>query len=188
VTAGPRTWKDVQMAGRNCPVIHQMIALVALHGLTKEQALIEAVLALSEARELLLGQVAELLQQVPVRVPGGERRPVGVPVVLTVPGRGGHLAEAQEAQAAARRAAAAGGGPAHQTAVARLIHSSAQALAAAGIWTVEQAEFGLKRLLNSRLRLDQAMRLMVAYGQLQPDADADTRQKMLEELTNPDHQ
>lgn len=181
MTRGPRTWTDVHLAARNCPVLHQMIALVAQHGLTREEALIEAVLSLSEARELLLGQVAELLQQVPVRLPGGDRRPVPVPVVL-------NLAEAQEAQAAARRAAAAGGGPAHQAAVARLIHSSAQALAAAGIWPLDQAEFGLKRLLNSRLRLDQAMRLMVAYGQLKPDADAATRQQMLEELTAPDHQ
>lgn len=59
---GRKTWEDVLMASRNCPVLHWMVHAVERRGMAREDALIAAVMWFSEDRRRWLDAEVERLR------------------------------------------------------------------------------------------------------------------------------
>lgn len=62
------SWRDLEKRALTDPFVYRMLHLIK-HGLSREQALIETVLTLSNARVELLDRNLELLLSIPPGVP-----------------------------------------------------------------------------------------------------------------------
>lgn len=61
-----KTWSDIEIAALNDPVLQAAVAVVNL-GMSREQALINAVLTLSEIRKMQNEQLLEIIMRLPAK-------------------------------------------------------------------------------------------------------------------------
>lgn len=61
-----KTWYDVEKAALNDPILHAAVTLVRQGSFTREQALLEAVLALSEVNDIQRAQLLTFIMDRPV--------------------------------------------------------------------------------------------------------------------------
>jgi hypothetical protein len=62
-----KTWRDIEEASFTEPILHMVVGLVQLGALTREEALIQAVLGLVSAKEMQRQAIVELLNTRPPR-------------------------------------------------------------------------------------------------------------------------
>ncbi len=60
-----KTWQDIEEAARNEPILHMMVTLVERGDMTREQALIAAVLGLAEIKTSQHAQIVEFMRRRP---------------------------------------------------------------------------------------------------------------------------